>query len=201
MASQIIIGALAGLDDDEPGEDMLRTFDAAVREGSARIAEVANQDVDNQRMGTTLTAMWFAGNQFALAHIGGSRGYLLRDGVLSQITMDELAVGLKVNQARLTAKERTLMMRRLTGEEVPTFSMREARAGDRYLLCTHGVSDFVSYEKLRQSLQGPDEKLRQSLQMPDVAESADRLIESALRGGGTENMTVIVADVIPYSPA
>jgi serine/threonine protein phosphatase PrpC len=186
-ASQLMIAALAVLDDEESGEDMLRTFEAEVRKGSARIAEAAKMDVDYQRMGTTLTALWFAGNRLALAHIGGSRAYLLRDDVLRQITTDEVAVGLNVNQARLTPRERSLMMRRLTGDEVPTFTMREARAGDRYLLCTHGVSDFVSHENIRKGLE-----------VPDIAESAHRLVELALQSGGSENMSVIVADVIPY---
>ncbi len=77
-------------------------------------------------------------------------------------------------------------MRALTGHEVePTLIMREARAGDRYLLCSDGLSDPVS-----------DETIRDALQIPDVSESAERLIELALRGGGPDNVTVVVADVV-----
>ena len=65
--------------------------------------------------------------------------------------------------------------------------MREARAGDRYLLCSDGLSDPVSHDTILEALQ-----------IPDVAESADRLIELALRGGGPDNVTVVVADVIDY---
>ena len=65
--------------------------------------------------------------------------------------------------------------------------MREARAGDRYLLCSDGLSDPVSHETILEALQ-----------ISDVAESADRLIELALRGGGPDNVTVVVADVIDY---
>ncbi len=65
--------------------------------------------------------------------------------------------------------------------------MREARAGDRYLLCSDGLSDPVS-----------DETILEALQIPDVAESAYRLIELALRGGGPDNVTVVVADVVDY---
>ena len=79
-------------------------------------------------------------------------------------------------------------MRALTGHEVePTLTMREARAGDRYLLCSDGLSDPVS-----------DETILEALQIPDVAESAYRLIELALRGGGPDNVTVVVADVVDY---
>ena len=79
-------------------------------------------------------------------------------------------------------------MRALTGHEVePTLIMREARAGDRYLLCSDGLSDPVSHETILEALQ-----------IPDVADSADRLIELALRGGGPDNVTVVVADVVDY---
>jgi protein phosphatase len=79
-------------------------------------------------------------------------------------------------------------MRALTGHEVePTLIMREARAGDRYLLCSDGLSDPVSHETILEALQ-----------ISDVAESADRLIELALRGGGPDNVTVVVADVVDY---
>ena len=79
-------------------------------------------------------------------------------------------------------------MRALTGHEVePTLTMREVRLGDRYLLCSDGLSDPVS-----------DETISDALQIPDVADSADRLIELALRGGGPDNVTVVVADVVDY---
>jgi protein phosphatase len=79
-------------------------------------------------------------------------------------------------------------MRALTGHEVePTLIMREARAGDRYLLCSDGLSDPVSHETILEALQ-----------ISDVAESADRLIELALRGGGPDNVTVVVAQVVDY---
>jgi PPM family protein phosphatase len=68
--------------------------------------------------------------------------------------------------------------------------MREARAGDRYLLCSDGLSDPVSHETILEALK-----------IPDVAESADRLIELALRGGGPDNVTVVVADVVDYDYA
>jgi protein phosphatase len=99
-----------------------------------------------------------------------------------------------VDEGRITREEahshpqRSLIMRALTGHEVePTFTMREARAGDRYLLCSDGLSDPVS-----------DDTILEALQIPDVAESAYRLIELALRGGGPDNVTVVVADVVDY---
>jgi PPM family protein phosphatase len=194
VASQLVIAALAHLDDDEPGGDLLAKLDQAVREGNAAIAAHVENDPELEGMGTTLTAILFAGNKLGLVHIGDSRGYLLRDGELNQITKDDTFVQTLVDEGRITAEEahshpqRSLIMRALTGHEVePTLIMREARAGDRYLLCSDGLSDPVSHETILEALQ-----------LPDVGESADRLIELALRGGGPDNVTVVVADVIDY---
>ncbi|SPM29788.1 potassium ABC transporter ATPase, partial [Mycobacterium terramassiliense] len=194
VASQLVIAALAHLDDDEPGGDLLAKLDAAVRSGNAAIAAQVEMEPDLEGMGTTLTAILFDGNRIGLVHIGDSRGYLLRDGELTQITKDDTFVQTLVDEGRITREEahshpqRSLIMRALTGHEVePTLTMREARAGDRYLLCSDGLSDPVS-----------DETILEALQIPDVAESAYRLIELALRGGGPDNVTVVVADVVDY---
>jgi PPM family protein phosphatase len=194
VASQLVIAALAHLDDDEPGGDLLAKLDAAVRSGNAAIAAQVEMEPDLEGMGTTLTAILFDGNRIGLVHIGDSRGYLLRDGELAQITKDDTFVQTLVDEGRITREEahshpqRSLIMRALTGHEVePTLTMREARAGDRYLLCSDGLSDPVS-----------DETILEALQIPDVAESAYRLIELALRGGGPDNVTVVVADVVDY---
>ncbi|MCV7377205.1 serine/threonine protein phosphatase [Mycobacterium alsense] len=194
VASQLVIAALAHLDDDEPGGDLLAKLDAAVRAGNAAIAAQVEMEPDLEGMGTTLTAILFDGNRIGLVHIGDSRGYLLRDGELTQITKDDTFVQTLVDEGRITREEahshpqRSLIMRALTGHEVePTLTMREARAGDRYLLCSDGLSDPVS-----------DETILEALQIPDVAESAYRLIELALRGGGPDNVTVVVADVVDY---
>ncbi len=192
VASQLVIAALAHLDDDEPGGDLLGKLEAAVRAGNSAIAAQVEMEPDLEGMGTTLTAILFAGNRLGLVHIGDSRGYLMREGELAQITKDDTFVQTLVDEGRITAEEahshpqRSLIMRALTGHEVePTLTMREARAGDRYLLCSDGLSDPVS-----------DETIAEALQIPDVSESAYRLIELALRGGGPDNVTVVVADVV-----
>ena len=143
-------------------------------------------------MGTTLTAILFAGGRLGLCHVGDSRAYLVRDGQMSQITHDDTFVQTLIDDGRITAEEanshpqRSLLLRALNGQEVePDLSMREARAGDRYMLCSDGLSGVVSEETLAEALKDPD---------PEA--TADRLIELALRSGGPDNVTVIVADVI-----
>jgi PPM family protein phosphatase len=194
VASQLVIAALAHLDDDEPGGDLLSKLDSAVRDGNAAIAAHVEMEPELEGMGTTLTAILFAGNRLGLLHIGDSRGYMMRDGELTQITKDDTFVQTLVDEGRITAEEahshpqRSLIMRALTGHEVePTLIMREARTGDRYLLCSDGLSDPVSFETIQEALQ-----------IDDVTDAADRLIELALRGGGPDNVTVVVADVVDY---
>ena len=194
VASQLVIAALAHLDDDEPGGDLLSKLELAVYEGNSAIAEQVGLHPDLDGMGTTLTAILFAGDRLGLVHIGDSRGYLLRDGELTQITKDDTFVQTLVDEGRITAEEahshpqRSLIMRALTGHEVdPTLTMREAREGDRYLLCSDGLSDPVRHETILEALK-----------IPDAAASADRLIELALRGGGPDNVTVVVADVVDH---
>ena len=194
VASQLVIAHLAHLDDDEPGGDLLSKLDRAVHDGNSAIAREVEENPDLEGMGTTLTAILFAGDRLGLVHIGDSRGYLLRDGELAQITKDDTFVQTLVDEGRITAEEahshpqRSLIMRALTGHEVePTLIMREARVGDRYLLCSDGLSDPVSHETILEALK-----------LADVGESADRLIELALRGGGPDNVTVVVADVVEH---
>lgn len=194
VASQLVIAHLAHLDDDEPGGDLLSKLERAVHEGNSAIAREVEENPDLDGMGTTLTAILFAGDRLGLVHIGDSRGYLLRDGELAQITKDDTFVQTLVDEGRITADEahshpqRSLIMRALTGHEVePTLIMREARVGDRYLLCSDGLSDPVRHETILEALK-----------LADVSESADRLIELALRGGGPDNVTVVVADVVEH---
>lgn len=192
VASQLVIAALAHLDDDEPGGDLLSKLEGAVRAGNQAIAAHVELEPELDGMGTTLTAILFAAGRIGMAHIGDSRAYMLRDGELAQITKDDTFVQTLVDEGRITAEEahshpqRSLIMRALTGHEVePTLVMREAREGDRYLLCSDGLSDPVSQETIHEALK-----------IADVAECADRLIELALRGGGPDNVTVVVADVV-----
>jgi serine/threonine protein phosphatase PrpC len=174
LASELMIGALAALDDEEPGDDMVTKLDAAIRAASTAIWTLAYHNSEYAGIATTLTAIWFGGNRFALAHIGGSRAYLLRDGGLTQITSDGIT-GI-VGHARHSSE-------RSPGR--PTLTMREARAGDRYLLCTRGLSDPVD-----------DKTIRQVLLISDIVECANTLVASALHRGGAENITVVIADVV-----
>jgi PPM family protein phosphatase len=192
VASKVVIAALAPLDDDEPGEDLLGQLREATAAGNGAIAELVAGDPELDGMGTTLTAILFAGNRIGLVHIGDSRAYLQRNGQFAQITHDDTFVQSLIDEGRITEDEaathpqRSLLLKALTGHEVePNLTIREARAGDRYLLCSDGLSGVVTHETLADTIK-----------IPDAQACADRLIELALKGGGPDNVTVIVADVV-----
>jgi protein phosphatase len=192
VASKVVIAALAPLDDDEPGEDLLSQLREATFAGNGAIAELVASDPELDGMGTTLTAILFAGTRIGLVHIGDSRAYLRRNGQFGQITRDDTFVQSLIDEGRITEGEaashpqRSLLLKALTGHEVePNLTVREARPGDRYLLCSDGLSGVVSHETLSEAIQ-----------IPDPQACADRMIELALKGGGPDNVTVIVADVV-----
>jgi len=192
VASKVVIASLAPLDEDEPGDDLLSVLGDAVTRGNAAISELVAGDPDLDGMGTTLTAMLFSGSKLGMVHIGDSRAYLLRDGSFAQITRDDSFVNELIEQGKITEDQaethpqRSLLLKALTGNEIePSLTVREARAGDRYLICSDGLSGMVT-----------NETLREAMEIPTPQECADRMIELALKGGGTDNVTVLIADVI-----
>jgi serine/threonine protein phosphatase PrpC len=192
VASKVVIAALEHLDDDAPSGDLLQALRQAVFDGSEHLREVIREAPHLEGMGTTLTAVLFAGGRLGLCHVGDSRAYLMRDGELNQITHDDTFVQTLIDDGRITEEEanshpqRSLLLRALNGQDVePDLSMRDARAGDRYLLCSDGLSGVVTFETLAQAMHEPDPQA-----------TADRLIELALRSGGPDNITCIVADVV-----
>ena len=196
VASNVVISTLAHLDEDRPVDDLISTLRDATAAANNNLRAMVEQDSNLDGMGTTLTALLFAGSRVGLVHVGDSRAYLVRGGQLTQITHDDTFVQALIDEGRLTEEEasshpqRSLILHALNGAEVePDLSIREARIGDRYLVCSDGLSDVVS-----------PETLLEALQLPDPHESADRLVELALRAGGPDNVTCIVADVIdvPY---
>ncbi|WP_029253885.1 Stp1/IreP family PP2C-type Ser/Thr phosphatase, partial [Paraoerskovia marina] len=196
VASSMTIAALAHLDGESHGpDDALSELERSVDEARVDLVQRSEEEPDLNGMGTTVTAMLRAGNKLVMAHLGDSRAYLLRDGELAQVTTDHTFVQHLVDSGRITAEEaeshpqRNVVMRVLGDFDVdltPDMSVREARAGDRWLLCSDGLSGFVSIETLEQTL----------IEMPDIDECADHLVQLALRAGSTDNITAVVADVV-----
>ncbi|MCW2567901.1 MAG: protein phosphatase [Mycobacterium sp.] len=192
VASNIVVAALAPLDEDVPGSDLIDALKESISAANQQLRDAVEDNPALEGMGTTLTAMLFGGSRIGLVHVGDSRAYVLREGELTQITRDDTYVQMLVDEGRITPDEatthpqRSLLTRALDGRDIdPEFSVREARTGDRYLLCSDGLSGVVS-----------SETMAEALSLAEPREAADRLIALALRGGGPDNITCIVADIV-----
>jgi len=199
VASAAAISAIARLDDDVPGNDLLDALADAVTEANHALHDMVAADPAIEGMGTTLTAMLWSGSRMALVHIGDSRAYLLRGREFHQITHDHTLVQTLVDEGRIspddaaTHPQRSMLLQALDGraDVEPDLSLREVRAGDRYLLCSDGLSGVVSEETLHKTL----------ATVGDLDEVVLQLIELAIRGGGPDNITCIVADVVDSATA
>ncbi|WP_426509081.1 PP2C family protein-serine/threonine phosphatase [Dactylosporangium sp. McL0621] len=192
VASNIVIATMAPLDEDVPGNAMIDTLRGAVDLANQQIRDAVEENPAMEGMGTTLTAMLFSGSKMGMVHIGDSRAYLVRDGEFAQVTKDDTYVQMLVDEGRISLEEanshpqRSLLTRALDGRDAdPEYSVRQVKPGDRYLLCSDGLSGVVSAETIESTLR----------EYVDPNQCAGRLIELALRGGGPDNITVIIADV------
>ena len=198
VASAVTIATLAPLDDDEPPADLLGALAQSIRQANEHLRQMMDADDELDGMGTTLTALLWSGSRLALAHIGDSRAYLLRDGELSQITDDHTLVQRYVDEGQLDAADipthpqRSVILRVLNGrpDDEADLSIRDVREGDRYLLCSDGLSSVVSKDTLRDTLRDTNPQ-----------EAVDALVGLALRGGAPDNVTCIVCDVVDASQA
>ena len=183
----------AGLGDVEA----LERLSEAVVATSERIADVVSANPELAGMGTTLTALaWLGGDppRVAVLHVGDSRAYLLRDGEMRQVTRDHTYVQTLIDSGRITAEEatrhprRNLLMRAIDGVHPaePDVSVREARAGDRYLVCSDGLCGYVS-----------DPDIARLLALADPTAVVTALVDAALEAGAPDNVTCVVADVVP----
>jgi protein phosphatase len=167
-----------------------------VEQASAAVSGLEGAGEDRGQTGSTVTAMLWSGSQLALVHIGDCRAYLLRDGELFQITHDHTVVQSLLDEGRITPDEaashpqRSLLLRAIDGTAVELdTSLHDARAGDRYLLCSDGLTGVVGTETIRDTLRGTG----------DPEQAAARLIEAANAGGGPDNVSCIVADIVPLA--
>ena len=197
-ASAAAVDALRHLEAEPvPADALLDVLGDAVRRAGEGVRGIAAGAVDGEFVGTTLTAMVWTGSHLGLVHIGDTRAHVLRDGELLQITHDHTLVQSMVDEGRLTAAEaashpqRALLLRVLSGApgpaSEPDLCLHEVRAGDRYLLCSDGLSTVVPAADLCRTLTETAE--------PDAAALA--LVTAANSAGGPDNVSCVVADVLP----
>jgi protein phosphatase len=192
VASAVVIGVLKEI---RATADPLPTLAGVVAEALRRLTDLATLDDELAGMGSTLTALLWTGRGFGLAHVGDSRGYLLRDDTLRQLTHDHTLVQSLVDDGQITAAEaeshprRSMLMRALQtgGAATPDLSTVDAMVGDRYLLCSDGVTCVV----------GPEGIHRAMTAHASPMEAVRHLIDEAKRLGSPDNISCVVADVVP----
>ena len=200
IASAVAVDHLVPLDaDSHQAGDLLGLLRDAVQAAHADLVARSSASPELAGLGTTCIAIMRSGNKLAMVHVGDSRAYLLRDGELTQVTTDHTFVEYLVETGRLTREQarqhpqRSVLLRVLgdaEGEVQLDESIREAVPGDRWLLCSDGLSGPVSAATIGEVLAGVDD--------PELA--AEQLIDLAERAGGPDNITAVVFDVVEDDP-
>ncbi|MEV8377402.1 protein phosphatase 2C domain-containing protein [Kribbella sp. NPDC056861] len=180
------------------GPDMMEALAGAVHRANERLSELVEEDPEREGMGSTVTALLFDGQQLGLAHLGDSRAYRMRDGLLYQLSHDHTFVQSLVDEGRISKEEafthphRNLILRVLDGrpDSDPDLEMLDVQAGDRLMLCSDGLPDYVSDQVIATAM---------SDGTPDSV--VVDLITQALEAGSNDNVTCVVADVVETDPA
>lgn len=196
LASAETMNIVRQLDRDLDDVDPLAALENAVRTANHHLGELVADDPAVEGMGTTLEAMLWDGKRFATAHIGDSRAYLLRDGELTQISSDHTFVQSLVDEGKLTPEEarghphRSLLLRVLLGRDdnEPDLEHVEGQLGDRFLLCSDGLTDIVD-----------DPAIAETLGAETIDMAATELVRLALEGGGFDNVTVVIGELVDAS--
>jgi protein phosphatase len=188
VASRIAIETFEqGLPGSGTPEDRLAEL---VRDANQRIYDRSRADRGRAGMGTTLTAAYLTDGTLAIAHVGDSRAYLLRESALTRLTQDHSLVDELVRQGKLTEAQaaehpqRSIITRALGPEpqvDVDTFSY-PMQPGDVVMLCSDGLTSMVSEERVAEVLNTA----------PSLEEAAERLIDDANEAGGRDNITVVL---------
>lgn len=196
IASSVALAHLVPLDtDSHPAEAMLPLLREALMDAHEELSERSKRDKDLEGLGTTCIALMRSGNKLAMVHIGDSRAYVLRGDSLTQVTTDHSFVQYLVETGQITPEEaehhpnRNVVLRILGdahADVTPDETVREAVIGDRWLLCSDGLSGVVSPETIGTILASVE----------DPGECAEELIRLALRAGGPDNITCVVADIV-----
>ncbi len=194
IAAAALIHRVAASSRDVESVDRVRGL---LRWSNGDLGARVREDPSIAGMATTFTGLFLSDNGLFLAHVGDSRGYLLRDGVLSRKTRDDSWVqhlvdsGMISQRDALTHPRRNIVTASFHGDprdgDSVTVTRLEARAGDRWLLCSDGISDYLPDDALVETLTAND----------DPSDAATALVTLALDAGTHDNATALVCDVVP----
>ena len=186
---QSLVPALTAQEIDQDSvEDLLMHSLHSIDE---EIAFVADEEIEKRGMGTTLTALLLRNNTIALLHVGDSRCYRLRAGTLEQLSNDHTVIQELLDQGAITQAEaaehpqRSMLTQALRGDGdvTPVLQMYEVKKGDRYLLCSDGLSGVLT-----------DKEIKIGLKKSDKDEAIKFLIDATYINGAPDNVTVLIAD-------
>jgi protein phosphatase len=194
VASRVIVLALASLDKRRVAGALQPELEAAVAHGNETLAFLAACRPAMRGMATTLTAVALEPGLATVLNIGDSRTYLWRDDRLSRLTRDDSLVQELIDSGALdptdarSHPQRSVVLAALDGSGTPrpAVTRTPVRPGDRLLLCSDGLSDVIE-----------DAELAAALGVADREACADRLLELALAAGARDNVSLVVADVVP----
>ncbi|MSS44835.1 serine/threonine-protein phosphatase [Cutibacterium sp. WCA-380-WT-3A] len=206
LASTVAVRHVARVDrrfsgDDAPahphGEEMLTVLSGAVADANDELADLVAWDSSLEGMGTTFCGAMFSGTQLGIVHIGDSRGYLLRQGHMKRMTHDHSWVQSLIDDGQITPEEaavhphRSLLLKVLNGQpqHVPDTQIVDVRLGDRILFCSDGLCGLVD-----------DDTIAEHLNTTNLDDVVDLLTTDAHAGGGTDNITIVVAEVVEFDP-
>ena len=175
--------------DEDSVEDLLMH---SLHNIDAEIAAVTDEDVEKRGMGTTLTALLIRDTRIALLHVGDSRCYRLRGNTLEQLSTDHTVIQELLDQGAISEAEaaehpqRSMLTQALRGDGdvTPVLQMYEIKKGDRYLLCSDGLSGVLT-----------DKEIKVGLKKSDKDEAVKFLNDATYINGAPDNVTILIADI------
>jgi len=181
--------------DEDSVEDLLMR---SLHSIDAEIAAVTDEDVEKRGMGTTLTALLIRDSRIALLHVGDSRCYRLRGNTLEQLSNDHTVIQELLDQGAISEAEaaehpqRSMLTQALRGDGdvTPVLQMYEIKKGDRYLLCSDGLSGVLT-----------DKEIKVGLKKSDKDEAIKFLNDATYINGAPDNVTILIADISEKSTA
>ncbi|TVQ80676.1 MAG: Stp1/IreP family PP2C-type Ser/Thr phosphatase [Bradymonadales bacterium] len=170
-----------------------KLIESAIVEAGGKIVQKAEEDRALRGMGTTVVALCFSDKKAILGHVGDSRAYLFRDGILEQLTEDHSLVNEQVKSGLISAEEarnhqfKNIITRSLgvTAEVEVDLISKKLKAGDVILLCSDGLSNLVELSEMEKELRDRETVL-----------ATKAMVDLANKRGGDDNITTIVVEVV-----
>jgi serine/threonine protein phosphatase PrpC len=197
VASRIAVEVLQSLTsalisteiDEDSVEDLLMH---SLHSIDSEISVVTDEDLDKRGMGTTLTALLIRDKYISLLHVGDSRCYRLRGNTLEQLSNDHTVIQELLDQGAISPAEavehpqRSMLTQALRGDGdvTPVLQMYEIKKGDRYLLCSDGLSGVLT-----------EKEIKIGLKKSDKDEAVKFLVDATYVNGAPDNVTVLIADI------